>query len=138
MSLMQRRKGRAFERRFARLLRASFPQCEVRRSSQADRAHNADVFVVGHPLLSRIWFELTDGRKPNPMAKLLQAERDIAAIPHADTRHLLPVVVWHRLGERQTQVTMRLGTFDAIRGALGQHHSLLVTMRVEEFLEMVK
>lgn len=104
------RKGKTFERRVAAEIRDAlgdrWPGAVVRRSSQADRAGNSDVRVEGHPVLSALWLELTDARAPDPRAKLAQAERDVAAAGGGRW----PVVVWHRLGERSTQATMRLGT----------------------------
>src|SRR5690349_6206714 len=111
MGLMQRRKGRAFERKIARALRERWPDATVRRSSQADRAYQADVFIEnGPPLLSQLWLELHDAQSPNARKKLEQAERDVEA--RGDIAGL-PIVIWHRLGERSIQASMRLWTLAA-------------------------
>ena len=109
MGLMQREKGKRFERAVADQLRTRYPKAIVRRASQAERADNPDVFAEGCPVLERLWLELQDARQPTPLAKLAQAERDAAA--WAASRRAgarWPVVVWHRLGERTTWVTLRL------------------------------
>lgn len=109
MGLMQREKGKRFERDIADRLRKRWPEAIVRRASQAERADNPDVFAQGHPVLERLWLELQDARQPTPLAKLAQAERDAAAWVGARGRGVRwPVVVWHRLGERTTWVTLRL------------------------------
>jgi hypothetical protein len=106
MSLMSREKGKRFERRIADDLRRALPQATIRRSLQAHRAYEPDVVIEGDAptLAKRLWLELTDSRAPAPLDKLAQAERD------AQGKGCLEVVVWHRLGERSVQATMRLGT----------------------------
>lgn len=135
-------KGKAFERRVAAEIRAAvagpYPAADVRRSSQADRAGNSDVHVDGHPVLSALWLELTDARAPDPLAKLAQAERDVAAAGGGRW----PVVVWHRLGARSTQATLRLET---LLWALGEDDpriprdalATVVELDWHEFLAMV-
>lgn len=141
-----RRKGRAFEQRIARLIRSRFPGVEVHRSSQADRAYDADLVCAGHPALERLWLELTDGRAPNVKAKLEQAERDVndrryVAALYPSRR--LPIVIHHRLGERTTYASMRLttlllatvgieGSDDGVNGG-----DSLVTMGLEDFFEVL-
>lgn len=113
MGLMQREKGKRFEREIAGILRERWPSAIVRRASQAERADNPDVFVEGGPpLLGRLWLELQDARKPTPEAKLEQAERDSSAwfMRREERERRLPIVIWHRLGERSTWATMRLTT----------------------------
>jgi len=144
-----RRKGRAFEQRIARLIRSRFPGVEVHRSSQADRAYDADLVCTGHPVLERLWLELTDGRAPNVKAKLEQAERDVELACKLTTNPRpmrLPVVVHHRLGERTTYATMRLDTLMLIvyRGDAdeaphtGDAGNALVTMSLDDFLEVLR
>ena len=136
----QRTKGRAFEQRIVRLLKASCHVDSAHRSSQADRAHEADIVVLGHPVLERLWMELQDARHPEPRKKLEQAERDIARQP--STRDRLCVVVWHRLGERHSNVTMRLGTLLKVMslGGEGGYGSLvgLVTIDLREFIALME
>ena len=141
MGRMQREKGKRFERAIATLLRQRWPSAVVRRASQAERADNPDVFVEGGPpLLARLWLELQDARSPTPMAKLEQAERDADWWwnhgPSTRTERL-PVVVWHRIGERTTWATLRLSTLDAIRGTLGGNHAAVVTLELEQLLELI-
>lgn len=113
MSKLSRTKGKVFERQVARQLGKLWPGATVHRSSQADRAYHADVVIEGDaPMLAlRLWLELNDARDPQPLKKLAQAERDIAAIHWFKRPHsALPVVVWHRLAERTVWATMRAST----------------------------
>lgn len=136
MGLMQRRKGRAWEQKVANIFRAKWPGIEVRRSSQADRAAQSDVYVVnGCTKLERLWLECEDARKPDPNKKLKQAEYDIAMSVKNDNR--LPVVVWHRIGERTSYATTRLWVLDAVRGVTSPVRSEAVTMPLEQFLDVL-
>jgi hypothetical protein len=140
MGLMQRQKGKRFERAIATALRVRFPNAVVRRASQADRAHQSDVYISGGPLLlSRLWLECQDARVPTPLVKLNQAERDVdSGIMHWDVRQSrLPVVIWHKLGAREIHATMRLGTLDVIRGKEYDGGSIVVTMTLAELLAIV-
>lgn len=115
MGLMQREKGKTFERKVAAVIRERFG-VTVRRASQAERADNPDVFVeVGPTPLTRLWLELQDARQPTPGKKLAQAENDATAWQDARSGmsgyvSRWPVVVWHKLGERTVWATMRLNT----------------------------
>lgn len=136
MGLMQRRKGRAYEQAIARTFRERWPDCVVRRASQAERADNPDVFIADGPeLLKRMWLELTDGRAPDPSAKLAQAEGDIAHRTYH--RNRLPIVVWHRLGARKSFATTRLWVIDAIRGQLVNVRDDEITMTLDSLLDIV-
>lgn len=135
MSMMQRRKGRGFEQRVARMFREHWPEAMVIRASQAERAHNSDVFVeVGPDVLRRLWLELQDAREPSPIAKLQQAERDIAASAYP---HRLPCVIWHKLGARDIHVTTRAWVFDAIRGQLTYVTHTPITMTLDDFVAVL-
>src|SRR5215831_9583565 len=107
MGKMQRTKGHAFERKIAAELRELWPEADVHRSSQADRARESDVVIDGRvPALARmLWLELQDARMPDPEGKMAQATHDTAR--HKDSR-FLPIVVWHRLNARRTNVTLSL------------------------------
>ncbi len=149
---MQREKGKRFERHIAARLREVFPGSDVRRSSQADRAANSDVVITGEPLLERLWLELQDARDPTPLAKLQQAERDIELARRAAANVRLPVVIWHRIHERASQVTTRLWVLDELRrrshGAfeeLAEHSQLnidldeaAVTLDLDAFIAILK
>ena len=104
MGLMQRRKGRSFEQRIASELRQLWPGSDVHRASQAERAREPDVVIRHGPLLAKLlWLELQDARVPKPLEKLEQAEHDAPS-------HRRCVVVWHKLGARSRQATMRHST----------------------------
>lgn len=147
MGGMSTRKGKVYEREVARILRAAWPGADVRRTSQADRAGNSDVVAVGHPLLERLWLELNDARKPNPLAKLQQAERDVdranarlvGRAPFEQGR--LPVVIWHRIRERSHQVTTRLWVVDELRQARFANagtEKTIVTLDLDAFIAILK
>lgn len=107
----QREKGKAFERKIARMIRARWPCALVRRASQAERAHNPDVFIEGGPkILNRLWLELQDSAHPTPSAKLAQAVRDVGADPRRYQRgeHRLPVAITHKLGSPTITATITL------------------------------
>ena len=136
MGKKSRTKGRAFEQKIARKLRAIWPAATVRRSSQAERAYQSDVFIEGGPpLLSQLWLELNDARNPNVRAKLDQAEEDVAAIGDIAG---LPVVIWHRLGQRSIQASMRLWTLAALAYDKTDHSPEIVTMDLGSFLRLVE
>lgn len=131
MSKMSRDKGKRFECAVAAQLRELWPGASVHRSSQADRAYRPDVVIDGSAaphLAQRLWLELNDARDPRPVAKLLQAEEDVAAqeVRGDDAVIIrgswLPVVVWHRTGVRHvaTKATMRLGTLIVLSGGEGE------------------
>lgn len=136
MGKPSRDKGRRFEQRIATDLRVAFPAAIVRRSSQAYGAYEPDVVVEGEaPLMvRRLWLELTDGAHPDPGVKLAQAERDSE---RASPGAWLPVVVWHRTGERTTWATLRLGTLCEIARATcepGDWAGAVVTLDWAELL----
>ena len=140
MAKLSRTKGRSFEQKIARVFRAIWPEAVVRRSSQADRAHNPDVMIEhGPPLLQHLWLELNDARQPNPLEKLAQAERDIAAISQHAGPARFAVVIWHRLASRTINVTLRASVYDSLRGRF--HPDLdrtPITLDLDDFLAMLK
>ena len=136
MGLRSREKGKRFERAIANEFRARWPEAVVRRASQADRAHQSDVYVTGGPpVLARLWCECQDARVVTPIAKLKQAERD-AWVMSALNR--LPLAITHRLGERTTYVTTRLWVLDEIRVMPRDMSDAVVTMDLGEFLDVVE
>lgn len=132
----QRIKGRAFEQKIAKLLRERWPGSDVHRSSQADRARDADVVIKGGPTeAAKLWLELNDARKPDPINKLEQAERDIAR----EEVMRWPVVVWHKIGERSIQVTTRLHVLARLMHGGGTIcGGATVTMPLDNFLGLVE
>lgn len=133
---MQREKGKRYERQIAALLRTVWPDVDVRRSSQAERAYQSDVYISGGPsVLGRLWLECQDARNPTPLAKLEQAERDIAAHARRDQR--VPIVIWHRFGERQSYVTIRLWALDELRGVRKLTGNPPVTLALMPFVGLL-
>lgn len=143
MGKMQREKGKRFERQIAAELRAIWPDAVVRRASQAERADNPDVFVEGGPpLLGRLWLELQDAAQPTPALKLAQADGDRREWERKrpDAPGRLPVVVWHKLGSRVINVSLRLWALDEIRQARPACAgcSPTVTMDLHSFVQLLR
>ena len=131
MGLLQREKGKRFERLVADLLRKAMPGCTVRRSLQAHRAYEPDVVVEGSPL----WLELTHGKAPDPEAKLRQAERDAERSGTVRWKEPIPLVVWRRHGERSIRATLRLGSLLRLHGIETTTTGPVVTLAFEAVLE---
>lgn len=129
----RRYKGAQYERDIAKIVRAAIPGADCHRSSQADRAHNSDIVVEGHPAMERLWLELEHTRSPSPRRKLEQAERDMAV---KRASHRIAVVVWKRHGEQRSYVTMRITALLELIGRVGRGDAL-VTLELGEFLELV-
>lgn len=138
----QRIKGKAFERKIARMIRARWPGALVRRASQAERAHNPDVFIEGGPrILQRLWLELQDSAHATPLAKLAQARRDVETDPRVYARgeHRIAVAITHQLGSRGIVATIRIGDLMDIADPERIHvedHSV-VTMSLWDFLDLL-
>lgn len=128
MGKLSRTKGHAHERAVAAAIRARFPHLTVRRSLQSHQAFEPDVVVEGVPL----WLECFCGAKPNPLAKLAQAERDVERF----TTPMYPAVVWRKSGSQTTYATMRLETLLCTMGmgALVTMPELVVTVEFDGWL----
>jgi hypothetical protein len=132
-----RTKGHTFERLIANAYRKRWPDAVVRRSQQSHKAHEPDVVVEDVPL----WTECNHATNANPMAKLLQAERDTADV----TETIWPVVVWRKTGSRTINATMRMRTLAALTGYLNRliwsstpPVDLVVTVDFADWLERVE
>jgi hypothetical protein len=148
----QRIKGRAFEQLIVRTLTKALPGTVWHRSSQADRAWDADVVCEsGNAIAQRLWLELCHAKHVDVRDKLEQGERDAAKsdramTANADVPSRLPAVVWRKSGAKHVNVTMRLATLIQIAHRLPGHYEpvatrgngVLVTMELGEFLELVK
>lgn len=140
----QREKGKAFERKVARILRARWRHALVRRASQAERAHNPDVFVEDGPrILQRLWMELQDSARPAPSAKLAQAQRDIAADPRRYELgyHRLPVAITHELGSTRILATMDINDVNTILQSVASARPVEqgeVTMSLDTLLAFIE
>jgi hypothetical protein len=138
----QREKGKTFERKIAAMIRARWPGALVRRASQAERAHNPDVFIEGGPrILQRLWLELQDSAHPTPIAKLDQAVRDVASDPrqYARGEHRLPVAITHRLRSQEITATIALHDLCHILhpDAIAVSSRFRVTLGLDALLELV-
>lgn len=140
MGKMSRTKGCVFERKIARVFRAAWPDTVVRRASQAERAHNPDVFIESGPTwLRHLWLELQDARQPNPLAKLEQAERDVDAKREPEGVRRIPVVIWHRIHEKTVHATLRASMLDVIRGnPWGDFDSTPLTLTLDDLITILR
>jgi hypothetical protein len=139
MSLMQRTKGKVWERAIATRLRRAFPLAIVRRAIQSHRAYEPDVVIEGNApnLVRRLWLECQDARKPDPDAKLAQAERDCRAA----AMWRIQVVVWHRYRERCVQATLRRCALNVLTGTPwqpGEFDNMAVTVDWEQLLDALR
>lgn len=128
-------KGKAFERKIAIAFREVFPEADVHRSSQADRARDSDIVIEGDLpwFVKRLWIEAEDSEKPSPESKMTQAARDVGS------RERDPVVIWHRKHERAIWVTCRLELLLRLSVALPMRdqEDPLVTLELVDFLTLL-
>lgn len=135
MGASQRTKGHNFERAIANAFRKRWPHLadRIRRSQQAHQAFEPDVVIEGVPL----WVECQCSRKPTPMAKLEQAEGDIARC----AIDMVPVAVWRKSGERSAKATMRWWALAESTGCdmpdSMDDRLLVVTVDFDEWLDRV-
>ena len=138
----QREKGKVFERKIAAVLRTRWPGAIVRRASQAERAHNPDVFIERGPrILERMWLELQDSAQATPAVKLSQATRDVERDPrtYPPGQHRLPVAITHRLGSRTVEATLNLGDLmDIVEPSWIHAEDGDITMPLDTFLAIVQ
>lgn len=133
-----RRKGGVFERKVAKIVRATFPGVEIRRSTQSERAYNSDIFVDNGPeLFKRIWWECNSSRNPQPAKKLEQAERDVKAFYEREGKTRLPVVIWHRIHSPYIHVRITVETLCILQGLYCARQEEL-DMRLEAFMSILK
>jgi len=109
----RRRKGHDFERQLATEIRRAFPGAVVRRAQQSEQAYEPDVMTEGAGILDCAWIEAQASRSPTPLAKLRQAERDVARV---NGKRRLPIAVTHRTGARTSEARMRLSTLLELAG----------------------
>lgn len=155
MGKLSRNKGKTFERRIAAMLREAFPDLApfIHRSSQAHGdpespgqrsrppgwrpSQTFDSDVTGIPGL---WIECQDAREPTPLAKLMQAERDVRERAKDKTR--IPIAIVHRTGTKfdRMTVTMRLNSLLRLDGgtaaATAGSGNIPVTIEWAHFLEL--
>lgn len=118
----------------------------IRRSSQAERAYEADLIIEGPPQVPRflvdLWVECQHANMPDPASKLAQAKRDAGLASVRTHRVRTPVVVWRRTGERSLWLSTEYHYLCELLGH-GQAESyassaeLLVTCPLGIFLDLV-
>lgn len=121
----------------------------VRRSSQSERAWDADLIVEGVNVpdwLTGLWIECEHANEPDPRPKMVQAIRDAGIATVRSGKQRTPLVVWRRSGER----TIWCSTYacwlmellgdepSPHMGGLPLGHGLLVTARFEEVLSKLR
>lgn len=145
-----RRKGKKFELvvRDHMLLHLVTPAFNgnlvIRRSSQAERAWDADLIIEGSNLpewLLGLWVECEHANDPDPWAKLAQAIRDAGAATLRSGRQRTPVVVWRRTGERALWLSTYVPWLNELLGhptPTDGHWQILVTVRLDEVLTRLR
>lgn len=142
MGALSRRKGHNHERWVAQRLREAFPGATVRRSDQGFGAHEPDVVCEGNaPLIAkRIWWECYHGRKPDPKAKLEQAERD-SLDRERGGYSWIPVVVWREHGSRTSSATLRYASLLYVAKSINElrfrRADMLVTVPFDDLLGLL-
>jgi len=123
-----RDKGQRGERELAEKLRVALPQYadQIRRSVQSRGAEESD--IAGVP---GFWVENQYADKPDPIKKLLQAERDVLAAKS----DLIPIAVTRKTRGKETNVTMRYGNLVLVAESLRVPPTLTALMPVTVGLE---
>ena len=96
-----------------------FPQYTIRRSSQAERAYEADLIIEGPDCpawLSALWFECEHANQVDAMKKLEQGERDALEFYERMKRDRYVVACTRETGRRVINATLRLGTLLVVIG----------------------
>ena len=118
MGLLSRNKGKSFEReigqRFRTALTPCLPTLTVRRSSQAERAYEADLIIEGPDVpafITTLWVECQHAKRAHidPPGKHRQAVRDSAEFAARTRVVRTPVVCWRANGERTVWLTATMG-----------------------------
>jgi hypothetical protein len=145
MGLKSRRKGKSFELVVRSRVQDYFPTITVRRSSQAERAYEADLILEGPtcpPWLSQLWIECEHANQVNALAKLEQGEHDAFEwAKRMGTNSRLPIACTRETGRRVINATTRLVTLTQL--VMPQHEvwlphddsaMLVVTLPLDELL----
>lgn len=121
----------------------------IRRSSQAERAWDADLIIEASNApewLLGLWIECEHANAPDPAVKMVQAIRDAAIATKRSGRQRTPVVVWRRTGERTLWISTYASWLNELlddqlsAGALSETrgHGLLVTAKLEAVLTRLR
>lgn len=145
-----REKGKEFERVVADAMKIVFNHhptyfkaypLEVRRSSQAERAYEADVIIespAAPQWLLDMWIECENAKDPKTEDKMAQAIHDAAQATLRTSRQRTPVVVWRPFNTRTIWLSTYASWLDELLGAAdsARHpgHGLLVTAKLEDVL----
>lgn len=121
----------------------------IRRSSQAERAWDADLIIEATNApqwMLDLWVECEHANDPDPVAKMVQAIRDASAATLRTRRQRTPVVVWRRTGERRLWCSTFLSWFDelllgerlAIPAVEHPGHGMLATVELAALLRKLR
>jgi hypothetical protein len=154
MGAKSRRKGVAFELVARDYILGAFAHLGegliVRRSSQAERAYEADLIIEGpaaRPWMSALWVECQHADRANsdPPSKWKQAVRDAGLWEQRNGKQgsRIPIVVWRVTGERTVWCTVQLEIltvrlFQWARPEFGHGTEVLVTLPFEHVLSSLK
>lgn len=140
-----RRKGQGFELVVRDHFRAAMPQIRdaltVRRSSQSERAYEADLIIEGPGVpqwLCDLWVECQHANDPDPPSKYAQALRDSGLAMKRTGRERTPVAIWRKTKSRQLWLTTELGWLQVLLGfampSSCRGSSLLITVPLSDLL----
>lgn len=115
----------------------------VRRSSQSERAYEADLIVEGPGVpswLCDLWIECQHANDPDPDSKYAQAIRDSNLALRRTGRPRTPCVIWRKTRSRSLWFTTQLAYLTELLGLMsrelpqGRAGDLLVTVPLSELL----
>ncbi len=140
-----RNKGKSFELVVRDHLRRGAPGLEtltVRRSSQAERAWDADLIIEGSNAprwMLELWVECEHANDPDPRKKFAQATRDAKLAYARSGRFRTPVVIWRKTASRSVWFSTDVQSmFSLLHGgdpsSIHSGRGILVTMLLEDLL----
>lgn len=133
-----RAKGGVFERKISKIVREHWPNTEIRRSKQSERAYDSDIVVLNGPtILKKIWWECNDSAKPQPAKKLEQAEKDTGEFLARIGEIRFPVVIWHKIRSPRIFVRMTVETLCLLQCLYCEHQEQL-DMEFQDFISLLK
>lgn len=142
-----RNKGKSFELVVRDHIRRGAPGLEtltVRRSSQAERAWDADLIIEGSGIpewMLELWVECEHANDPDPRKKFAQASRDASLASARSGRSRTPVVIWRKTASRSvwfsTDVPSMFRLLHGVAPPSPSGRGILVTMLLEDLLSML-
>ncbi len=117
----------------------------IRRSSQAERAYEADLIIEAQHApswLLDMWVECENAKVPQTASKMEQSIRDAANATLRTGRQRTPVVIWREAGTRTFWFTTHHSWLDELLGntisADHPGHGLMVTAELHSVLRKLR